>query len=392
MNKLKPAILSLILFALAGVFSQVTAQVEIVPLTKDLDNKYNEGMYYALPKNKIRVDIWVERVDIVSGPYSEYASRLLGLDNVPRSNSTVYNITGASMSSIYEVDPEQFYYIRVPEKNKNNIYLSLNPEGLMQSAYWHETGKASERKKQEKDFEKPIFRDDFMDVTVPGIIEKVDTFIRRINVDTTTFEEVFFRKTFIEKSTEQKAREAANFILKLEEDRFGLITGYQEVSYSAETMAYMNDQLLNLQNEYLALFKGKTTTTTRHFSFVFEPLPDNAAQRKVLCKFSPTQGVLDTKSPFGEPVTIEFTKAGNIKKVEQHHKLREQAKRKATGFFYRIPDKANFTIRAGEDVLTDKQFVISQLGTIVFLPFDGVSEVQFHPETGSLKYMRIKEK
>ena len=89
MNKLKPAILSLILFALAGVFSQVTAQVEIVPLTKDLDNKYNEGMYYALPKNKIRVDIWVERVDIVSGPYSEYASRLLGLDNVPRSNSTV---------------------------------------------------------------------------------------------------------------------------------------------------------------------------------------------------------------------------------------------------------------------------------------------------------------
>ena len=146
----------------------------------------------------------------------------------------------------------------------------------------------------------------------------------RVNVDTTTFEEVFFRKTFIEKSTEQKAREAANFILKLEEDRFGLITGYQEVSYSAETMAYMNDQLLNLQNEYLALFKGKTTTTTRHYSFVLEPLPDNADQRKVLCKFSPTQGVLDTKSPFGEPVTIEFTKAGNITKVEQHHKVRER--------------------------------------------------------------------
>ena len=109
------------------------------------------------------MDIWVERVDIVSGPYSEYASRLLGLDNVPRSNSTVYHITGASMSSFSEVDQEQFYYIRIPEKNKNNIFLSLSPEGLMQSAYWHETARL-EKKKQEKDFENQYF-DEFMDVT-----------------------------------------------------------------------------------------------------------------------------------------------------------------------------------------------------------------------------------
>jgi hypothetical protein len=161
--------------------------------------------------------------------------------------------------------------------------FSLSPEGIMQSARWEDTEK---KKKQTA----PIIltgesslRSEFVDFSVPNIIERVDTFIRRINVDTTTFEEVFFRKTFIEKTTEQKAREAANFILRLEDQRLSLITGYHEVNYSAEVMQFMNEELRGLQEEYLALFKGKTVTTTSHLVL---SISRNQAWRTRLLPFS----------------------------------------------------------------------------------------------------------
>ncbi len=390
MNSLKSAIYIFLFCAVPGILTEVIAQVSIVPLVNDVEAQKHEGIYYALPKNMIRVDIWVEKVEFIRGPYSEYAGRLLGLENVQHTNSTTYHLTAAGMNVFHGVDPEKFYFVRIPEKNISNMHFSLSPEGLMQSASWEVTAKSGEKTKTGKDAEKSELRTEFVDITVPGFIEKVDTFIRRINVDTTTFEEVFFRKTFIEKSTEQKAREAANFILKLEDQRFSLITGYHEVNYSAEVMKYMNDQLLNLQNEYLTLFKGKTITTNHHYSYFYEPLPDNENQRQILCKFSPSLGILDKKSASGEPVTIEFNKAGNVAQVAGHQKMREKEKRKMTGFYYRIPDKAGFIIRNGELIVDENQFLISQLGAISFLPFDGVREIQFYPETGSVKYFRLK--
>lgn len=386
----KSILLSVLSLFCSVMMHDITAQVTIVPLAGDQQANKHDGIYYALPKTMIKVDVWVDKVETIRGPYAEFAGRLLGLDNVPRTNSTAYHLAGATMSSYYEVDPDHYYFARIPEKNTNNLHFSLSPEGLLQSASWEEPSSQKKTSARDAGERKSLFGAEFMDIPVPGIIEKVDTFIRRISLDTTTFEEIFFRKTFIEKTTEQKAREAANFILKLEEHRFSLITGYQEVNYSAEVMQFMNQQLLDLQNEYLALFKGKKITTTSHYSFVYEPLPGNDKNPVTLFKFSANSGLIEKESPGGEPVRIHYSQAFNTQMLTAHQASREKGRKAPKGFYYRIPDNATFVLKLGTERVAEAQFPVSQLGMISFLPFEGIREVQFYPQSGSVKYFRLR--
>lgn len=366
------------------------AQISVVPVAADDKAQRHEGIYYALPKTFVRVDVWVDKVETFRGPYAEYAARLLGLENVPRVNSASYHLAGVSLSTYHEADPDHFYFARIPKRKTEGMRFSLSPEGIMQSARWEETEKEKKQTGPIILTRESTLRSEFVDFSVPNIIERVDTFIRRINVDTTTFEEIFFRKTFIEKTTEQKAREAANFILKLEDQRLSLITGYHEVNYSAEVMQFMNEELRGLQEEYLALFTGKTVTTSSHFSFIYKPEPGEENKPFTLFKFAANRGIVEKEYPVGEAVQIYFKSASNTGKMATHQTERERGSRKHTGFFYRVPDKATFKVMMGEENLAESQFLLNQLGVLSFLPYESVREIQFYPETGSVKYLRLK--
>jgi hypothetical protein len=366
------------------------AQISVVQLSNDQQAQKHEGIYYALPQTFVRIDVWVDKVETFRGPYAEYAARLLGLENVARVNSASYHISGVSLSTYQEADPQHFYFARVPKKKTKELRFSLSPEGIMQSAKWEETVKEQKQSNAIILTRESSLRSEFVDITVPNIIERVDTFMRKISVDTTTFEEIFFRKTFIEKTTEQKAREAANFILKLEDQRFSLLTGYHEVNYSAEVMQFMNDELRQLQDEYLALFKGKTVTTTSHYSYIYKPEPGKENNPVTLFKFASNRGIVEKEYPVGDPVKLSFRKLGNTAQMSSHQTLREQGNRKYTGFFYRIPDKANIIVMMGEESLAESQFLVNQLGVISFLPYKNLREIQFYPETGAVKYLMLK--
>jgi hypothetical protein len=388
MNIKKFFIVAALLLA-SGMSSKTVAQVSIVPLSLDDQAHGHEGLYYALPKTKIQVDVWVEKVEVIRGPFAEYAGRLLGLDNVPRVNSESYHLAGISLSTFHEVDPDHYYFVRVPSKGTEGLRFSLSPEGFLQSASL-DVPEKSRKTHELTDVSGKLPRPEFVDFTVPNIIERVDTFIRRISVDTTTFEEIFFRKTFIEKTTEQKAREAADFILKLEDHRLSLITGYQEVNYSAEVMQYMNEQLRDLQDEYLALFKGKKVTSKSHYTFTFEPKAGKENEPLTLFRFATNRGIIDKELPLGEQVQIYFSAAGQTRKIATHQLLRDAAKPKNTGFYYRVPEKAKINVRMGNEILEETYFLVNQLGVVSFLPYESVQEIQFHPETGSVKYFRLK--
>jgi len=382
------AILLSVFFML--VHTAAMTQISVIPIASDVQAQRHEGIYYALPKTFIRVDVWVDKVETFRGPFAEYASRLLGLENVPRVNSVSYYLAGVSLSSYHEADPDHFYFARVPEKGTGELRFSLTPEGIMQAAAWEEAVKARKQvspivltRESERELE-------FADITVPNIIERVDTFIRRISVDTITFEEAFFRKTFIEKTTEQKAREAANFILKLEEQRFSLITGFHEVDYSAEVMQFMNNELKSLQDEYLALFKGKSLTTTTHQSFIYVPQAGKDNESLTLFRFAPNRGIVEKEYPVGEPVQFHFNKVNTTRHVANHQSARNNVNRKNTGFHYRIPDKAGITVKMGDETLAESHFLVNQIGVLSFLPYEGLREIQFYPETGSVKFLRLK--
>src|SRR5690606_24529323 len=120
----------------------------------------------------------------------------------------------------------------------------------------------------------------------PRVLEKVDTIIRRISVDTSTFEDVFIKRSVSERSAEQLAKEAAELIRKIDDNKFNLITGYQEVNYSKDAMEFMISQLEKTKQEYLALFRGVSRTSIAKHVFYVTPGNDQEGMLETVCGFS----------------------------------------------------------------------------------------------------------
>ena len=57
------------------------------------------------------------------------------------------------------------------------------------------------------------------------------------------------KRTLVTKTSQQRAEEAADYILKFRMKRYELITASQEIAYSKEAIEYMNEQLVKMENE-----------------------------------------------------------------------------------------------------------------------------------------------
>jgi hypothetical protein len=183
----------------------------------------SEGFFYSLPRTGFRVDIQVKRIQKLKGPYSEFSDKYLGLSQVINVNSTEYELAAIQLSEFTEPDPEEYYFVQMTGKSKDRQEMELflsNQGGLIGISAANEGTEG--RKKG--DFES---RSDVKipEISNPSQFERVDTVIKRISVDTTTIEQKVFRKISAAKTTEQKAKEAADFILKLDESMFNLING-----------------------------------------------------------------------------------------------------------------------------------------------------------------------
>lgn len=363
----------------------LNAQINVVPVGSDTAPDQFEGFYYSLPKTLVSVEVWVDETEQLQGPFADYAGRMLGISDVIKNSNRSYVISGINLSIFQEADPAQFYFVRMPLKGGVTLDLVMNHDATLRSLQARET---DSKKKASARIANIDPSRSFVDVSLPDVVEKIDTVVSRVTVDTLTFERITFPKTYIEKSPEQKARQAADFILKLEEDRQKLISGFQEVNYSMESIRYMNEQMKVLQNDYLALFKGKSRITTTRLAFVFIPEEGSENKPLTLFRFDRNKGVLDKNSTEGEQVTIQFSSLKLTAGVKIHAPNRKSDKRAAIGLYYRIPEKAAFVIRKGSETLAEKDFLVSQLGVVSSLPARGVSVIEMHPQTGSI--MRLK--
>ncbi len=374
-----------LLIALVISIGHSAAQIDVVPVSADQMPGVYEGFYYCLPRTVLRVDVLIEETEQVRGPFADYASRMLGLSNVVKTNSRTFSISRVSLTSYQEADPAQYYFIRMPLKVPLGLNLALNNDATLRSLDMPvvDTDKKKLRVTRIEEVKQLI-----TDLPLPEYIEKVDTIVSRISIDTLTFEKITFPRTYIEKTMEQKAREAADYILKLEDDRMKLLTGFQEIGYPGETIKYMNEQLLQLQAEYLALFKGKSRTRQYLQSYVIVPEPGNEGAPVALFRFSANAGIQDKNSFEGEPVTVAYQGLRSTIAPAGHEKLRQSTKRASNGLYYRIPEKVRISVRRGNETLAENEFLVAQLGMTSTLPTRGVRSVEFHPQTGSV--MRLK--
>jgi hypothetical protein len=302
-------------------------------------------------------------------------------------NSIEYEISSIRISTFTEPDPANYYFVRSTGKKKERqaMELFLSDRGAL-------IGIGDARKEEIKKQNKVIGTSNFSmpEVPNPSLFERVDTVIRRISVDTTTIEQKVFKKISTAKTSEQKAKEAADFVLKLDESMFNLINGYQEVNYEKGTMAYMYAQMDELKNEYLELFKGVTGVTTDTYSFSFIPHNSADTPSMPLCKFSLSKGIMDKGSPTGDLVQADIRNLDNLNSIRDFVDRRNNENKEKKGFYYCIPDEAAISVKVGGQVKIESQLTVNQFGIITFLPASSVHNLELFNNTGGLKHIFIK--
>lgn len=384
---MKTRFYSSFLLMVAVLLAGCSPQINIVKITDREKPSDKSGVYYALPRTFVKVDVIVNKTEYIKGPYAEYAGKYLGLTNVIKSNSTIFEIAEYKLSTYQEPDPKQFYFVEMKNSScseSKNLVLALDANGMLVSG-----NPSADQPKYDKpvytfEEEGNIYPDIFKSYTDLNLFEKVDTIIEKVNQDSVMVEKMTFKRSLVEKTPEQRAKEAADFIMKVKDNRFNLISGFQEVNYDKETFKNMNDELEKMENEYRKLFTGIIFTKKITYSFTYLPDPSRISDSTVLFRFSKLHGMLTANDAYGEPISLIISKSGNTDELHKYQFGKDSLKVSQHGFYYRIPDYAEVKlITPGTENIKGK-FLISQYGVLTSMPAD-VRRFDVFPETGGLK-------
>ncbi|MFH1159796.1 MAG: DUF4831 family protein [bacterium] len=381
---------------LLAISVAVHGQISVYHIDQSTLPQIQQGIFYALPRTVVNIEVTIDRIENYKGPYAEYALRYLGLQNVVAANSVEYRINGIAITTSAEPDPEQYYFVELGEKiskaEKAGL-LSLSESGLILGTF-AVAGDTSERIIRIVDnldgvtmSEKDVFPEIFKYYADVSVFEKVDTIIRKVSIDTMTLEKQYLKRTIVEKSPEQKAKEAADFISKIKENRFNLLIGYQEVSYNQETLEYMDTQLKLLEKEYMKLFTGISIHKTYTYHYKYIPLANQINTEVPIFKFLSTKGLMNLDDIGGRAVTIKVQRVGNTNQVASYLN-RALKETKTQGFYYRIPELARVTVKQTDGTFEETQCPINQLGIVTYLPVNKW-KIRFHEETGGIKEVVI---
>ncbi len=313
---------------------------------------------YALPRTSLVIRVTAEKTLYVPGPFRAYAKKYLGIDPPITQARTEWNLVSAEISSFREPDPDRYFVITTNGLLAENA-LRMTRSGLILDLAGV-SDKAAPAFSVESD--EPDGKPYFTDLSVKrNFAEKLDTLYRTVLQDTGYVRIPVVRTTFEKKTTEQKAEEAANFIIKIRKRRFKLMAGQYDVYPKDEALEFAVKEMTRLENEYLALFTGKKVTQRWYYRFIVTP--EDAGKQPVVFRFSPQTGVCTASSCQGIPVYLQFEAGKGITTGEEGY----------TGIavdklFYRIPRMTTVRLICNDRTLASRHLLIYQFGPVIPLP------------------------
>jgi len=358
-------------------------------------------LVYALPRTVIAVDVDMSENIIIAGPYAQYATKLLSIENVPLNDTTTYEISDIRLTGVAEPDPKNLYLIKTfgfysPIKN-----LNLTETGIIKSI-------------NSNDASYQHFIDTFgmsyinsakhllTDVTVQDNLyfDRQKNVNRKAKRDTTNNKTKPTNVQVGAKSLVEKAEEAAEFILEIRQNRFKLLSGKSDKNFDAPSLKIALDELNQLEKSYLELFVGKNVGKVRTYRFTYIPEGTNDVTKNILFRFSAELGFRKSTDTLGVPYYIEVHKNARIKGLEDFFSSQTDIRRitgsEATqkGIFYRLPNEADVIISSNNHIEAMQTIPVAQLGQVMALPKKYLNskktQIEFYPELGSIKNISQK--
>ncbi len=348
------------------------------------------GLTYFLPRAVIEIQTEVTSERFIPGPYHKYAEKFLSIKDVMTQKTSYSDITGIKIQEYYEADPSAAFLIM---NNKNNdfyfddnmVLLGMNTEALEFSPYDYHTK-----------YNIPDFYDTkvhFTDMTVEENFTSIfDTTYKVIEIDSVFQKIPVYNPVMTIKSEEQKAEEAAEFILELRKSRLYLLQGDIELFPENKTMKQILNKLDEMEQKYLELFIGKTIKESE--TFVYRYIPDNMQQNDSATMFylCDNLGVTNKPDNFTYPVYLKFKNTGTANEFDRFFVMQNEIKEKTKGLHYRIPSTATVYVGIFDNYYAQKNVIVPQCGIITSIPEKIMNKkdliIKIHPQYGSI--LRIK--
>ncbi len=366
-------------------------KMNVVSMSNSNHQIKKQGLVYSLPRTVFEIDFELKHTVFQAGPYSEYADKYLGIDNVAQSDYQYYEIVSVQVKPLAQPDPDAVFLIEtdLPKANHNYRFSSQNmlhginichlpaidisyplPESFLYGSINENVW--------------------FTDLSVKRNFTNIkDTTYRVIKADSVYQKIPVINTKITSKDKEQKADEAANFIIKTRKRRFQVETGQSEYLPDGVAVETMLQSLNELENRYLELFIGKTNTSIDKIKLYYIPQKD--AGNTVLFWIT-ENGISYTKEEDAEIVSVQMQNLETTQEVSRFYKRQNELNPKNHGLYYRIPGAALMRISCNDKVYFNGMFDVAQYGYCNFIDVAVMRKkdfsVELDPLTGAIRFIK----
>jgi hypothetical protein len=330
----------------------------------DYQSSQDYTVLYNLPRTSLQFNIETTRTVTRRGPYYQFAEKYLGISGVPVNDSEIWAISDIQIKALEEADPEN-YYMLVAKNVHSFAFLRLAREGFILPIHQSQITDQTDR------FQTGMNEPDkllFTDLGVKRVVfQETQTSMRLMQQDTAFVSVPVLRKEVVRKSMEEKAKEAADFIIDLRMNRFKLISGEYDLFPDGVALDAILKEYKRLEEEYLSLFIGKTFTQFSSHVFEFIPSGNSEVERTVLFRFSDNKGILPQGDLSGRPVTLEVVRENRLESLKGIMAVGLD-KENQSRIHYRIPDIALVQVVDGKLIVAKSRFPVAQYGKVLTLP------------------------
>lgn len=325
----------------------------------DYNSLQNASLLYALPLTVFDISVTAEEVITIPGPYAAFADKYLGINNVPKSTGQSWHITSINVSHHIEADPDFLFVIRnVPgSENSDKLHKLIADSCILDLNVF--TVNRTQHYSIPYDPNEVLFTDLSVKRNFDSEGKKE---ISLLLPDTNYTARMASSKGISEKTTEQKAEEAANFLIKLRKRRFKLVAGQYDFMPEGLAMAEALKELERIEKNYLELFIGKHITKAYAEHYTYTPTPLKEIDRPVVLRFSEKNGFHSAREASGIPVVLEVESANKLKGLKTAN---ASVKPGNNIISYRLPDQVAVKLTVGEQTWAEAVCPVYQSGVMV---------------------------
>jgi hypothetical protein len=335
-----------------------------------------EGLFYTLPKSEFTISGTVRTTLYTPGPLAPFAKKYLGIQ-VKDQSETSHQIVQTRL--ILNLLPDTACLYMAPNSALHQNRFNFGRGSMLLSV----NSPVPQRSQSlSSKWSSHLGGNEIPSLPILTLTQETDTIYRREILADSVVVEHWEIQTLIQQQTpEEIAKNTAQKLVQLEQDRQQLLRFNEDVQYSGPALRVMLKRLDSLETYYHELFQGRQTHRITAFSFPLaltdsdlSELEHRGSLSKVIAGFSTTNGFISDTSQ-STPLILNIQSTG-IQRAMKRFQPEKQSKANE-GLLVRMPERCILQVSLGSTLIVRENQPIFQLGTLLRLPI---------PKTGQLEY------